>query len=153
MTHIQLYQVSRKVRWGQLLAMVLALLLFPAVSQCQNPDYDEISVTLNVQRIGSIEVPAVIYNEMAYLPLKDVFEFLKIKSSISKNLDTVKGFFLVPDAAFLLDQVANTFFYKGSQVALNEEFVLKTETNLYLKSTYLEKLLAWTAPLILEACQ
>jgi hypothetical protein len=38
-------------------------------------DYDEILITLYVPRIGSIEMPAVIYKETAYLPVKELLIF------------------------------------------------------------------------------
>src|ERR1051325_1805358 len=42
----------------------------------QPGEYDELMITLNVPRIGSIEIPAVIYNEIAFLPVKELFDFL-----------------------------------------------------------------------------
>ena len=37
--------------------------------------YDEIAVILNVDRVGTIEIPIVIDKQIAYLPVKEVFDF------------------------------------------------------------------------------
>ena len=39
---------------------------------------DEISVIVNVQMVGSVEVPAIIRDQIVYLPITDIFNYLKI---------------------------------------------------------------------------
>lgn len=44
--------------------------LIPSVCRAQNePQYEEISVFLNIQRFGGTEIPAVINDETVYLPV------------------------------------------------------------------------------------
>ena len=38
--------------------------------------FDEVSITLNVQRIGSSEVSAIVRDQVVYLPVKEIFDFL-----------------------------------------------------------------------------
>ena len=54
-----------------LLATLLLLLLFvPKGVYSQEDGYDEVSVYMNVQSLGSLEIPAVIHREEAYLSVK-----------------------------------------------------------------------------------
>src|SRR4051812_41455211 len=55
------------------------------------PGYDETSVFINVQRVGGMEMPAVIKNRNVYLPVTNFFDFLKIKNTASIDLDSVTG--------------------------------------------------------------
>ena len=51
------------------------------VAYCQADDtYEDISITFNVQRIGSCEIPAIINGESVYLPIKEVFDFLRLSA-------------------------------------------------------------------------
>ena len=50
---------------------------------CQeNLDFDEISVSLNVQKIGTVEMGVVIRDQVAYLPVKDILDFIKIRNTL-----------------------------------------------------------------------
>ena len=98
--------------------------------------YEEVSIMLTVARIGSIEIPAIIYNEEVYLPVKDLFDFLRIKNSVKGNLDSIQGFFINQDAPFLIDKVNNRIIHNGKVTQLNSLDIVRTETNLYLKSDY-----------------
>ena len=60
---------------------ILAFMLPGMVSAQEQPEYDEILVFLNVPGIGGTEITAVIRGEELYLPVTDLFDFLKIKNS------------------------------------------------------------------------
>lgn len=99
------------------------------------PPYDEISVFLNVQRVGGTELPALIRNQDVYLPVSAVFDFLKIKSSTSADLDSVTGFFIQPQDAFVIDYEHKLLHYHGKTLEL-QNGLIRTESNLYLKLEY-----------------
>src|SRR5687768_9310902 len=48
--------------------ILVLILLQPGFAKSQSDE--EIIVSVNVKRIGSIELPAIIHNEKAYLPIK-----------------------------------------------------------------------------------
>ena len=70
-------------------------------------DYDEISVYVSVQSVGGLETPALIKNNLAYLSITDIFNFLKIKNGSSASLDSITGFFISPDVPFVIDKSRN----------------------------------------------
>ena len=115
---------------------LLVILAPKKISAQDEPSYDEISVFLNVQQIGGIEMPGVIMGSAVYLPITNVFDFLKIKNTPAADLDSITGFFIVPQATFLINKKNSRIIYKDKVYDLKPEDFIRTETNLYLKSKY-----------------
>src|SRR5437868_7955029 len=117
--------------------LVLVLIISANSARSQSEDtYDEISVVLNVQRIGSTKISAVIRNQDAFLPIKDVFDFLKIKNTMSPDFDLVTGYFITPTAKFTVDKTTKVIIYQGKTIKLEPTDLIQTENNLYLKSDF-----------------
>lgn len=124
------------IRYFAVLLLLLAFLI-PTMSSAQNEvEYDEISVFFSVPRIGGIDLSAVIREEVLYLPVTDVFGFLKIKNTFSPGFDSISGFFINQQAAYLIDRLNNRIIYQQKIFDLKPGDLIRTETNLYLKSTY-----------------
>ena len=118
--------------------LLVSFTAIPSAGKAQNePQYDEISVFLNIQRVGGIDIPAVILDETVFLPVADIFAFLKIKNNPSAQLDSITGFFINPQATYSIDRVHNRITFQGKVYPLKSEDLIKTETNLYLKSNWL----------------
>jgi len=125
----------------RVVACLLLLSMFVSNTCLANEefDYDEISVFITVPGVGSVEIPAVIYLETIYLPVSNVLDFLKIKNNLSPGLDSVSGFFINPQATFLVDKKHNRIVYGGKVYDLKNTDIIQTETNLYLRSDYFGK--------------
>lgn len=93
----------------------------------------ETSVFLVVQGVGSVEVPATIYNETAYLSVSDVFDFLKIRNRISSGADTVSGTFITEQARFIIDKNSNRIYYQDKVFELKADDLFNTATSLYMR--------------------
>lgn len=117
------------------LLVVLATFPFPAIAE-EIPEYEEISVFLNIQKIGGADIPAVIVDETIYLPVADIFSFLKIKNTPSAQMDSVVGFFISQSSTYLIDKVNNRITFQDKVYELKNNDMVKTETALYLKSNY-----------------
>jgi len=118
-----------------LASLFVALVFVPMNGVAQNEtEYDEISVFLNVQKVGGADIPAVIRDETVYLPIVDIFSFLKIKIEPSAQLDSVTGFFINQQASYSIDKLNNRITYQGKVFDLEKVDMVKTETNLYLRS-------------------
>lgn len=98
-------------------------------------EYDEVPVSFNIQRVGTTEMPALIYNETAYLPVVDLFDFLKI-NIVSRDPDAVSGTFIQQNSDFLFDVPNNRVVYMGKIFDLKPNSIIKTASNLYLRSNY-----------------
>ncbi|MDB5222831.1 MAG: Sporulation Domain-Containing Protein [Chitinophagaceae bacterium] len=126
------YRCNNVLSWRNI---ILVLLLFkPGITHCQADD--EIIVSVNVQRIGSVELPAIIHNEIVYLPVKQIFDFLKIKNTLSSGLDTEEGFFINPKSTFFIDKNKSHIVYQGKTFSIKPGDLIRTETNLYLRSDH-----------------
>ena len=102
----------------------------------EEEDYEEILLTLNVPRIGSIEIPSMVYKEEAYLPVKDLFDYLRIRNIPSENFDVIQGFFIEPGASYTIDHNNSRIIYQYKTHTLDEGALVRTENNLYLRSDY-----------------
>ncbi|OEY71214.1 carboxypeptidase-like regulatory domain-containing protein [Salegentibacter salarius] len=105
---------------------------FSTFAQEDFPEYDELSVEMNVPDLGVIEIPIAIKGQDAYIPVKELFDYLKIKNEETEN--GVEGFIIHPDSSYVINPSENRILYKDQEFALSDEQYIKTPLNLYLKS-------------------
>lgn len=123
-------------------AFILILILFPSnsASAQDEPGYDEILVFLEIPKIGGFEIPAVIKGEELYLPVTDLFELLKIRNVPSSDFESVSGFFISPEAPFMISRTDNNIKYQERIWNLDPGDIVRTETGLFLKSAFFGKI-------------
>jgi hypothetical protein len=109
------------------------------------PPFDETSVFLSVQRIGGLEVAAVIKDRNVYLPITTIFDFLKIKANASANFDSVYGYFIDPKAKYCIDNIKYQVTYQGTVYQLKPSDLIQTESNLYLRNEYFNQIFGLTS--------
>jgi hypothetical protein len=98
------------------------------------PPYEEILVLMNVQGLGGVQIPAAIRNDIAYLAVSDVLDYLKIKNTTSPGMDSISGFFIFQQSTFVIDPVHNRIVYQGKNFDLPSNAIIRTTTDLYLRS-------------------
>lgn len=109
------------------------------------PPFDETSIFLSVQRIGGIEVAAVIKDRNVYLPITSLFDFLKIKADATPNFDSVYGYFIDPKAKYCIDNIKYQIHYQGTVYQLKPSDLIQTESNLYLRNEYFNQVFGLTS--------
>ena len=120
-----------------MLGVCLLLAFAPYQIKAQEePAFDELSVFIQVQNMGGVEIPAVIRDQEVLLPVSDLFNFLKIKNTLSAGMDSVSGFFLSPESQYRIDRTKNLITFQGRTYQLKSNDLVRTETNLYLLSKY-----------------
>jgi hypothetical protein len=131
---------NNRCRFVAVIVTLLFAFLEPLLARAEEePVYDEIAIYLYVNQVGGFEIPAVIQNEELYLSITDVFNFLKIRNTISAGMDSVSGFFINSQATFVIDRLQHRINYKQQVVDLEPNDLIRTETGLYLKSKYFGK--------------
>lgn len=121
--------------------LILVFAFMPLLSWARSGDpYDEVSVSLTVKDIGSTEIPALIEGKNVYLSISDVLGFLKIVNTSSPGLDSVSGFFIRADSAFLFDKTRDLIRYKSITHLLKAGDMILTKSSLYLRSDYFGQL-------------
>ncbi len=117
----------------KLLPVTLCLFLsISGYSQDQWPGYDELNVEMNIPDLGTIEIPVAIKGQEAYIPVVELFNFLKIKNE--QTPDGIKGFIISSDSSFVINPAGNKITYKNRQLELKEADFIRSPTTLYLKS-------------------
>ncbi|MET4141739.1 hypothetical protein [Pedobacter sp. UYP1] len=120
------------------LFIILAFFFFCNSGRAQSTTkYDEVSVFLNVQRIGGTEIPALISDQTIYLPVADIFDFLHVKNTLSAKMDSISGSMINPQAKFIIDKTRILYLDKVYQLQPGD--LVRTTTNLYLRSDYFGK--------------
>lgn len=107
-----------------------------------NEDYEEIPVFLNVQRVGAAELPALIRDDKAWLPVAGLFNFLKIRYEITKERDSIFGTFISPTSKYLIDHKNSRITYNEQRYDLQPSDLINTESGLYLQSDLFGKIFA-----------
>ena len=113
----------------------LVILLFISISgmaQQDFPEYDELSVEMNVPDLGTIEIPIAIKGQEAYIPVKELFDFLKIKNK--ETTMGIEGFIINPDSSYVINTAENRIFYKDEEYNLEKEDYIQSPTTFYLRS-------------------
>lgn len=108
--------------------------LFPLRSQGQD-QYEEVPLLLTARGVGSVELPAAIINEEAYLSVSDLFDFLKIKNSTTPGFDSISGFFIDPSATYLINRIQQRIYFKDKVFPIPAEDLIISPTSLYLKAS------------------
>lgn len=123
--------------WRTIIFILPFILLAPSIGNCKGDNtYDIVPVTLFIQRVGNVEMPIVIQEQEAYLPIKEMFDFLKIKNTISSDLQSITGFFIDPQSIYQIDKKQNQITYKGKIFDIKPTDLILIESELYLKPQY-----------------
>jgi cell division protein FtsN len=120
--------------------LILSSVFFFIISSLQlsaQDDYSEISVFTEVPQLGGTDLPAVISGSDLYLPVTDLFDFLRIRNVPDKDMETISGFFINPETTYTISRKENKIVYQDKTYQLESGALIRTESNLYLKTSYL----------------
>src|SRR5436190_1445768 len=125
------------LRKAALIPFLAFMLLRTQIASAQPAvNYDEVTVTVNVHLVGATEVTALITDHDVYLPIAEIFNFVKIKSYPSANLDSVTGFFINQRNTYLVDFQNKKIILDGKSYQVKPSGIIKNESGLYLKTSY-----------------
>lgn len=97
-------------------------------------DYEEIIVFMRVQGVGGFDIEAVYsydYDRL-YLPVADLFTFLKINNEVSANYLSIKGFLIDEKRTYEIDHTNRTITIDDKVIQLDDADILRTAMGLYL---------------------
>lgn len=102
----------------------------------QDPACDEVMVSIYVDQIGTTEINSVICDKVIYLSVSEIFDFLKIRNELNNDFTAIEGFFINQDDTFTIDRSLDQIIFRGRKVKLNENDLISTKDNLFLKEDY-----------------
>lgn len=119
---------------------LIIILTFTKTTFSQDlPEYDEISVFVEIPGYGGTEIDAVIRGTELFLPVTPLFDFLRIRNVPSQDFGTISGFFIQEQAEYLISHSENKIVYQEKTLNLEAGDIIRTESNLYLRSSYFGK--------------
>lgn len=119
------------------LPLTVYLVLFPIFLSAQDENsLEETLVSLKIPKIGVLELSSFVRGDTLYLPVNELFTFLKIQNVPSPHYDTVSGFFINEQSTYLIDRSSNRVTFNGVGFNLKDGDLLRTESNLYMRSDY-----------------
>lgn len=112
-----------------------------AFSIVNEPEYEEIYVSVRVQSIGSFEVNALYSyeNDQLLLPVAELFQYLSLNHMVSGQLDSISGFLVDENKRYIIDHNRQMIIIDGIIVQLKPGDLIKTESGLYLNSAVFGK--------------
>ena len=131
-----------RIRFSQQRVYVVVLLMFVlslfgngkfALAQ-DDAEYDEIGVFLMIQGVGGYEMDAIYMNDRIYIPVADLFGFLKINHTVSRNFDSISGFFLREQELYLISLIDRSIVVGANRFPLDESLIFRTPSGLYLRN-------------------
>jgi hypothetical protein len=130
------------ISFRQILLIYLILNAAVCITYAQDyqGEYDEILVYLYVPGVGAGEVNSVIRGEELFLPVKDIFDFLRIKNVPDSSFNRISGFFIDPNIEYVIDRIKNNILFDKKSIDLDKGALIRTETNLYLRCDYFGKI-------------
>ncbi|PKP45449.1 MAG: hypothetical protein CVT94_17990 [Bacteroidetes bacterium HGW-Bacteroidetes-11] len=132
-----------RIRFSQQRVFVAVLLLMMVLSLFGNsksamaqdaPEYDEIGIFLMIQGVGGYEMDAIYMNDRIYIPVADLFGFLKINHTVSRNFDSISGFFLREQELYLISVIDRSVVVGANRYPLDETLIFRTPSGLYLRN-------------------
>ena len=133
---------------AQKIFTLLICLLFTCKQEalCQNEelDYDQVTVKLNVDKLGIYEIDAVYYNDNLYFPLIDLFTKLEIYLNYSPQFDTIKGYILSNENTFYLFSNSGKISFKDKEKTLKPEEIVSTSEDVYLPIKIFQEIFGMT---------
>jgi hypothetical protein len=94
------------------------------------------SIMAEIVGIGNMEMPAIIHDKDILIPVNIVFDFLKIKNTMSPSFDSLSGFYVNQKDAFLIDRPNNRITYRDTVTNLKPGDLVKANNNLYINLKY-----------------
>ncbi|MFN5983251.1 MAG: hypothetical protein ACK476_08935 [Fluviicola sp.] len=120
------------------------LSVFGQTNSSDELEYEEFTIKLNVDKLGTYEMEAVYFEDALYLPIIDLFRKLEIYLIHSQELDTISGFILSPENTYSLDLISNKIKFRSKEKTLTNNQIISTYKDVYLPSKVLEELFGMT---------
>ena len=97
-------------------------------------DFEEVLVFVRVQGVGGFDINAIYGYETdkLYLPVTDLFNFLKIRVEPEQHFLKVSGFFIDENRTYEIDHPSRTITIDGRTLQFGTDDMVRTETGLYL---------------------
>lgn len=124
-------------------ALFLYLTINIAYSQSSSRTTDTLIVDLFETRIGRTEITILKRDKDVYLPITDIFDFLRLKYDLNFEKNYIKGFIVSPDSNYEINFETNQAKYKNNIVDIRSFDYYKTKEKLFIHERIFRDLFRW----------
>lgn len=110
----------------------------------EEPDYDEFTIKLNIDKLGIYEMEAIYYNDNIFLPVIELFGKLEIYLTHSSQLDTIEGYILNKENAYTINSYSGKITFQNKEKTLSKDQIIPTFKDVYLPSKVFAELFGMT---------
>ncbi|MDT0676949.1 hypothetical protein [Autumnicola musiva] len=129
------FELKTKKRTALILMLLFLLLNIPNLkAQEVFPEYDELTVEINIAKMGVIEIPITIKEQEAFLPVRQLFDYLKVKNEIRNG--KISGFIIHPDSTYQINPETAEIYFRNKVYPVSASDFIESPTGLYLNSDY-----------------
>jgi hypothetical protein len=105
-----------------------------------NPPADETPVQITAEKIGSIDISGYTNGKILYLPIGELFSFLKINFNLSDFNSVIKGFYIDEKNKYNINISENSAVFKDINIPVSRKDFYITETDTYISSDLYNKI-------------
>ncbi|MBI3232659.1 MAG: hypothetical protein HYZ42_01220 [Bacteroidetes bacterium] len=107
-------------------------------------EYDQFTISLNVDKLGVYEMEAIYYNDNIYLPIIDLFGKLEIYLNHSIQLDTITGFILSNDNSYSFNSNSGKITFRDKSQMVKPEQIIADFKDVYLPKEIYQEMFGMT---------
>lgn len=105
-----------------------------------NPPAEETPLQITSDRIGTIDISAYTNGKTLFVPIGELFSFLKINFNITENNTVINGFYLYEKIKYSINIPENVASIGERKIFVRRKEFYITETDIYIKSDIFETL-------------
>lgn len=126
-----------------ILVLYICLLNNNVYSQVQTRTTDTLIVDFFETRIGRIEINILKRDKDVYLPITDIFNFLRLKYELNLEKNYIKGFIVSPDSSYEINFETNQGRYKNNFIDLRSIDFLRIKEKVFIHENVFRNLFKW----------
>ena len=104
--------------------------------------FDEITVNIEVPRLGVYELPIAIKDQQAYLAIEPLFNLLQLKIEKTADNNIIAGYIIGPEKSYEINADSGQVKLQEKTLNLKDEDYIVTRTSFYLKSDLFQEIFA-----------
>jgi hypothetical protein len=105
-----------------------------------NPSVEEVPIQINAEKIGTIELNSFINGKIIYVPIGELFNYIKVNNNLTDYNSIIKGFFVNENINYIIDVNENKAELNGKKVEVNRKDFFIDEADLFMNSVLFDKI-------------
>ena len=133
-------QYSMKLKYNVIIIALFLFQFFTSFVMAQNDEFETFNLNTKVDKVGWNEFVSL-YKETGelYLPIVQLFEYLKINIEEKQSGAVVEGFFIDSKTNYRIDTSTRQFTLGQKTIGITENDFLVSQGELYISSVFIKQ--------------